>query len=145
MIRNNQLSAGTNELVSALILARSEALKRSQNVSVCASTSQTSCSGSDFATGWLVFVDCSSPPNGILDNSVDCNGDGDTSDPGDKDTIVKVHGPISGMSITKTGDASFQSFNFAGRSATSTFTVTPDSGSNTKQVSISLTGRLQTN
>ena len=145
MIKNNRLTASTNELVSALILARSEALKRSQNVSVCASTNQTSCSGTNFATGWIVFVDCSSPPNGVLDATVDCNGDGDTTDADDKDTIVKVHGPIAGMSISKTGNTGYQAYNFAGRSAVSTFTVTPTSGSGSKQISISLTGRLQTN
>lgn len=147
MIKRNQMSAGTNELVSSLLLARSEALKRSNTTTVCSSINQTSCSGNaDFAMGWIVFVDCSSPPNGTIDVAVDCNGDGDTTDPGDRDMIVKVHSALDGLQITKTGIPASQSYNFSGRAgATSTFSVDTAGVSTipTKQVVISLTGRVR--
>jgi len=145
LIRSNQLTSGTNELVSSLILARSEALKRNNNVSLCASLDQTTCSGTDFSTGWIVFVDCNADPNGTIDGGTDCNGDGDTTDVGDNDPIIKVHGPIEGMSISKNGTASYQTFNFTGRAPVSTITVASDDGENTRQISVSATGRVNTN
>lgn len=144
LIRSNQLTSGTNELVSSLILARSEALKRSNNVSLCASEDQVTCSGTDFSTGWIVFVDCNAVPNGAIDGGTDCNGDGDTADAGDNDPIVKVHGPIEGMEISKNGSASFQSFNFTGRAVGSTITVESDDGVHSRLISVSATGRVNT-
>jgi type IV fimbrial biogenesis protein FimT len=67
-VRNNRLIAQNNEFVGALNYARSEALKRSDFVSVCASADQLTCSGSlDWTTGWVVFDDPNS--NGDLDGA----------------------------------------------------------------------------
>jgi type IV fimbrial biogenesis protein FimT len=59
-IRNNRLSAGSNDLLRSLQLARSEAIKRQQVVAVCASDAPNldaaTCSDGKL-TGWLVFVD----------------------------------------------------------------------------------------
>lgn len=146
LIRSNQLTAGTNELVSALVLARSEALKRSNNVSLCASVNQTSCSGTDFSKGWIVFLDCNAVPNGAIDGGTDCNGDGDTIDPEDNDPIVKVHGPVEGMEISKNGvTPSYQAFTFTGRALPSTITVESDDGVHTREIEVSRTGRVTTN
>lgn len=58
IIRNNRITAQTNELVSALNIARSESVKRGLAVSVCSSTNGTSCAGSaTWGTGWIVFTD----------------------------------------------------------------------------------------
>lgn len=57
--RNARESAAL-ELVSSLGLARSEAVTRSQLVSICRSTNQTACagsSGSSWNDGWIIFVD----------------------------------------------------------------------------------------
>jgi type IV fimbrial biogenesis protein FimT len=58
-IKNNRLTAQTNELVSAIQLARSEAVKRGTNTIVCASSNGTSCSDNkdDWDKGWIVFSD----------------------------------------------------------------------------------------
>jgi type IV fimbrial biogenesis protein FimT len=58
-IQNNRMTAQANEMVTALQFARSEALKRSAPVTVCASdTSQDPAQcGSDWSAGWLAFVD----------------------------------------------------------------------------------------
>lgn len=53
---NSRLVSKHNELVSALQLARSEAITRSSNVSVCARASDSTC-GTDWGNGWLVFTD----------------------------------------------------------------------------------------
>jgi len=54
---NSNLSTETNDLVSSLRLARSEAAKQGQDVTVCAANAGlTACSGAaDWSTGWLVI------------------------------------------------------------------------------------------
>ena len=57
-IKNNRVTAQTNDLVSAIQLARSEALKRGTNMVVCASKGGGKCTGKDTWTdGWIVFSD----------------------------------------------------------------------------------------
>lgn len=53
---NSNLSTATNDLVSSLRHARSEAAKRGLNVTVCsANADYTACSGAaDWSTGWLI-------------------------------------------------------------------------------------------
>lgn len=58
LMRGNRAATQANELVAALNLARSEAVKRGARVSACPSTNQATCANStDWATGWIVFVD----------------------------------------------------------------------------------------
>src|ERR1700752_4963319 len=58
IIRNNRITAQTNEMVAALNLARSESVKRGTPVSVCSSTDNATCAGSGtWGTGWIVFTD----------------------------------------------------------------------------------------
>ena len=145
MIKSNRVTAATNEVVSALILARSEALKRKNSVSICVSDNQTACtggsSGNFFSDGWIVFLDCN--PDGSFDAAgVDCDGDGATDD---ADQIIKVHDKISGITIAKADDKSWEGYNYAGRSrGTGTFNIAPESGSTQKQVIVSLSGRVRT-
>ena len=56
MVANNRATTQTNALVSAIKLARSEAVKRGTNVSIAAVSS-------DWANGWTVFVDANSDGN----------------------------------------------------------------------------------
>ena len=57
-INNNRLTAGANELVSALHLARSEAVKRNVRVTLCKSADGATCTTSGgYEQGWIVFVD----------------------------------------------------------------------------------------
>jgi type IV fimbrial biogenesis protein FimT len=56
--RNNRIGAAQNDLVTAFTYARSEALRISAPVSVCASADGATCSGSaNWATGWIAFID----------------------------------------------------------------------------------------
>lgn len=61
-IANQNRLSGTNELAYSLSLARSEALKRGEFVTVCRSADQSSCAGAgnDWATGWIVFSNATS-------------------------------------------------------------------------------------
>lgn len=53
---SQRLSSQTNELVADFNFARSEAIKRANNVAVCTSSNGTSCSG-NWQNGWITFVD----------------------------------------------------------------------------------------
>ncbi|RPJ45094.1 MAG: prepilin-type N-terminal cleavage/methylation domain-containing protein [Betaproteobacteria bacterium] len=64
---NSRLVAATNELVSSLHLARSEAIKRNSRVVLCTSATGTSCVASGgWHQGWLVFHDPNN--NAVLDS-----------------------------------------------------------------------------
>ncbi len=58
LMSGNRATAYANDLVGALRLARSEAVKRGEGVTVCASNAAYSeCDGNNWANGWLVFTD----------------------------------------------------------------------------------------
>lgn len=85
-INDTRVSGTTNEFVSALNLARMEAIKRGRLVTVCRSTdpevgAATCTSGSDWSTGWIVFVEASS--GGALGTNVE------------PDNILARHGALS--------------------------------------------------
>jgi type IV fimbrial biogenesis protein FimT len=71
IVRNSQIAAGSNDLVQALTLARSEALTRGRRVSVCAIEDEETCATDDGAAwqnGWMVFED-EFGDAGVLDDS----------------------------------------------------------------------------
>ncbi len=78
-IQNNRLTTQANDFMTAVQLARSEALKRNRPVSLCPTNNQTSCSG-DWTDGWMVVVD----DNAEGDNSVD------------EDDVLRVWPPTRG-------------------------------------------------
>lgn len=58
--RNSRVTATANDLHGSLMLARSEAARSKQNITVCASAAPTGaalCDGASFDDGWIVFVD----------------------------------------------------------------------------------------
>ncbi len=63
----SRLAAATNDLMTAVQLARSEAIKRGVRVTVCKSGgSAVACdAGADWQSGWLVFVDAGA--QGVVD------------------------------------------------------------------------------
>lgn len=67
MVRNSsRLAAQANELVSAIQLARSEAVRRGQRVVMCRSENGNACAGAGGNwAGWLVFADANG--NGSVD------------------------------------------------------------------------------
>ena len=58
--RNGRMTAAANDLHSSFYLARSEAARAKQNVSICASANSMDANpvcGGVFTQGWIVFVD----------------------------------------------------------------------------------------
>jgi type IV fimbrial biogenesis protein FimT len=66
--KRNQLRSAAERVMTTLNLARSEAVKRNQPVSVCRSSNGTSCTG-DWQDGWIVFSNIDG------DNAVDAGSD----------------------------------------------------------------------
>lgn len=91
LVQSNRMATQTNELLTALNLARSEAAMRGQQVSVCASTDGSSCANStNWATGWVVFTDGSGAA-GVVDAS---------------DQLLRSWEALQGSSVL-TGDTGF--------------------------------------
>lgn len=63
-IRSNRVSTATNELIAALALARSEAIKNTRGAGVCPSDTGTGCGGA-WSQGWIVWSDANG--NGAFD------------------------------------------------------------------------------
>lgn len=64
MIKNHRQSVRANEVLAAVYLARSEAIKRNHAISLCGSSAGTKCDGG-WAAGWLVYDDANA--NGKVD------------------------------------------------------------------------------
>ncbi len=61
LLQNARLTAGVNQLMAQLSLARSEAIKRHSSITLCASVTGAECRGSrKWHDGWIIFLD----PNG---------------------------------------------------------------------------------
>lgn len=54
---NNRLVSETTNMTSILNLARAESLRRNDYVSICPSSNGTSCTGTDFSIGAIIFSD----------------------------------------------------------------------------------------
>ena len=83
MVNRNQVAATTNNLVSALALARSEAIKRATRVTVASA---------DWTVGWQVFED-----------------QGTVGDPSG-DTVLRVQQSTSNAAPAVTPDANFTNY-----------------------------------
>jgi len=58
LIRDNRLSTQLNDFVASLHNARSEAVKRGIEITVCKSADNATCTvGGNWEQGWLVFID----------------------------------------------------------------------------------------
>jgi type IV fimbrial biogenesis protein FimT len=70
IVDTNRMAAAVNELVASVHYARSEAVKRRANTTLCASRDGAGCDeGAGLRDGWIVFVDGVPPvaPNGVVD------------------------------------------------------------------------------
>jgi type IV fimbrial biogenesis protein FimT len=104
LVNSSKLAAVTNELVFALQLARSEAVKRGQLVTVCKSASALnpapSCTSTgQWQQGWVVFVD--SGDRGVVDSG---------------DTVIHAYGGNQNVVITAINFSKFVSYLPTGRS-----------------------------
>lgn len=55
-VMNNRLATASTDFLTSLAMARSEAVKRGEGVTVCSSTDQATCTNSAWNLGWIVQV-----------------------------------------------------------------------------------------
>jgi len=136
VIQNNRTTSLSNELISTLYLARSEAIKRGVSVSVCAARdAQLNSCGTNWNNGWIVFTN----PNedGQFDNN-------------DSEIALRVTQSLgTGYSVSSSPSniATYTSSGFPSAATSNmVFTLRPTSctGNNVKTVTISPTARIVT-
>lgn len=124
--RRNQLASATNNLVSSLALARSEAVKRATRVTVASG---------DWGGGWEVFVD-----TGTVGDSSDAD-----------DSTLRVYQPTSSAAPSVTPDDNFSGYisylpsgasEGSGGLGSGSFEVCK--GGDARRISINSTGRVTT-
>lgn len=100
--QNSRITGTANDLHSSFHLARSEAARSKDNITICASTNSmdagANCSG-DFNDGWIIFIDT----NGDIDRS------------GADENVIRAHPPVPDeLTITADDAATYFSFSPAG-------------------------------
>ncbi len=117
-MQGNQLISSTNELLSALHIARSEAIKSNGRVTICESSNGTSCANSgtgDWKDGWIVFIDAI----GNAGRGGDLNGTGTKCTATGTDCLLRVHSGFTDRSLSVSGvdntGAPITSFTFTSR------------------------------
>ncbi len=132
-IQNTRLVTQVNELQTALSLARSEAVKRNENVTVCASSDGSSCDD-DWRGGWIVFVN-------VIGDGV---GEEAASLVDDADSVLRVRGNLSSGNTLTFSDSvvSFDGKGLAQSGVNGVFTLCDSRGSDrAKGLVIGLSGR----
>ncbi len=127
LLLDNQAATQGNAVVTSLLFARSEAIKRNAAVVMCQSDAGTGCDGGDWAGGWIVWADA----------------DGDaTVDAGE---ILQTQGELpASFALTATGGSTEFSFRPDGSVATADdFLLCPPDGvgSRARQIQVDASGR----
>ena len=150
-MQGNQLVASTNELISAFHVARSEAIKLNNSVTICESTDGTTCTSpgtGNWQDGWIVFVDGDTDQDGT---EVDC-ADGNLGE----DCLLRSHAAFTDNQLTMADVNDISSFTFnsrgmprnaAGALQSGAFSVCSLDSSgdtiNSRAVVLSLSGRVR--
>lgn len=131
-VQNSRLVGQTNDLVTSLNYARSEAIKRGVRVSVCSRLNNTTCSGAavfNWDMGWLVFVN--------LNNDA-------VADAGE--TVLQVRQPLENGNTLRTAGiqrVTYQNSGFSGNA--DTFRLCDSRGAASgRAIAVSLQGRVST-
>ncbi len=95
VISQKQSVATTNELLAALHIARSEAIKLNKRVTICESSNGSSCSSTgEWENGWIVFVDSLGAASGSTGSAC-----ANTT----SNCLLRVHGAIGDADLTIRG------------------------------------------
>ena len=98
--QNSRLTSTSNDMLSSIQVARSEAARSKSNVTICASANSldpAAACGGTFNDGWIIFVDLN----------------GDLVHDAPAETIIRAHPPVAtGVVVTTNANANY--FAFAG-------------------------------
>jgi type IV fimbrial biogenesis protein FimT len=138
-IRSNRLTASANDLVTALNVARSEAVKRGRNVTVASKNGTT-----NWKDGWDVFIDVDQTAPDTDKNKFNDDGDTTLCEAGEDCKLRTYDALPTGYTLTA-GANVFQIYSASGLStvASDIFVLCGGSGANMTQrtITISPTGR----
>lgn len=127
--QNDRLTTNINSLIGHLAYARSEAVKRSQQVSVCASNDALTCSGS-WGDGWIVYIDADN------NNSFDAG-----------EEVVRAQQELEGNTLVATGignQITYDNRGFVNAASVGSLQLCDNrSGPHGKTVRITTTGRVR--
>ncbi|MEO7782661.1 MAG: GspH/FimT family pseudopilin, partial [Candidatus Nitrotoga sp.] len=130
-VLDNQLAAQSNNFFSAMMLAKSEAIKRNSPATICPSASGTACAGGTaWTSGWIVFADSNN--NGTVDAG---------------EEIIRVGAPLSGQSTLTSGNRTRVTFSASGFTLGSndTFSLCDSRGTAmSRTLTLNIQGRLRT-
>lgn len=129
---NSKQRSGTNELISAMHLARNTAITTNSRVTLCASSNGSSCEAVAWNEGWIIFTD--------LDSDQDVDGD---------EVVLRAGTKAEGLNISSTQFANFLMYRPSGRVMNATtatnvgeFKVCDGRGTNhLRVIAIDLSGR----
>ncbi len=127
LIADNRMTGQANDFLSALQLARSEAITRSRRISICPSSSGSGCTATAWGGGWMVFAESLTGTIGSFDSA--------------SDTVLRVYPPLAGTSsLVANGNAVVVTYQPDGSvSAARTFTLCPNDGSGVRGRTIPIT------
>jgi len=144
-MQSGRLIASTNELLSALHVARAEAIKTNGRVTICESSNGTTCSTTgSWKNGWIVFID--SNGDGV--------GTGAECAAANTDCLLRSHQGFDETELTIAGldanGAAVESFTFSSRGLPKNNDGSPQSGTfsicgaeGNRAVVLSLSGRVR--
>lgn len=131
-VQNNRLATQANDFVTMLNYARSEAVKRNQRITVCSSTTGSSCANSTtWETGLLVFADTNG--DGVVDGGED---------------VLQVRQGMEGSNILRAGTRTRVTYQATGFSPgfNDTFRLCDSRGTaSARAIVVSNQGRVRTN
>jgi len=129
---NNRAVTISNSFIAAIHLARSEAIKRGNEVSICSASDDTfsTCGAAgQWQNGWIVFDDSNN--DGIIDNANERVKVYDTN--GDQSQVTTTAPRVTFSSTGMTTSGANQNFGLQ---------VTGCSGNNARNIMIGSTGRV---
>ena len=130
--QNDRLTTQINTLVGHLAYARSEAVLRSQQVSLCVSSNNTSCTGGTaWENGWIIYIDADS--DGVF---------------GAGEEILRVRQALAGSNTLKPAtigtQLTYDNRGFATATSVGSFSLCDSRGATYgKAIAISNTGRVR--
>ncbi len=133
---NTRMATVSNELLASFSLARSEAIRRGQHVSVCRSSTGTSCAaaGNGWDAGWIVFLNLDNDSPAAVDAA---NGE----------TVLRVSPPVPSDTTLRPNNnfTNFITYDQAGRAnTTGRFVICDSSGLNgSRALFVTTAGRVR--
>ncbi|GAB4193369.1 MAG: type IVa pilus pseudopilin TppE [Wenzhouxiangellaceae bacterium] len=136
MINRNRLVAKTNDIVTAINLARSEAVTRAANAGACPSADGAICSAGDWDLGWIVWVDANGDAAYTPGEEVRVSNIASSGNVNERVTVVAGGNVNNGITFTPLGMTTL--------AGPGIFTLTHTNAMQNRQITVSPFGQITT-